>query len=122
MGENAFSRLTTHWLGGQHWLGQRLGDTTPLPSSSATHPPPAEEKPKRDDLDRWVDVPREQWEPYPLLEMLPEDRQRFYQQRNAYHGSTRYCYTSTYAIRDEVFALVMGRVVAALEKLERKLS
>lgn len=78
--------------------------------------------PPDDDVDRWVDVPREEWISCPIVEMLPEDRQRYWQQRNMRrYGGVRLQSTDTSTIEAEVFAQTMGRLAAALDKLERKL-
>jgi hypothetical protein len=79
--------------------------------------PPEPAKPE------WVDTPREEWGDYPLLELLPEHRQRYWQQRctDQYGSVTRYHMTSTSIIKAEVYAQTMSRLMAVLEKLERKL-
>jgi len=69
---------------------------------------------------RWADVPQERWAPHPAIALLPLDRQRYWQQRNE-HGTVRFCNVAQSIIQEEVFGHVMGRVVAALDKLERKL-
>jgi len=79
--------------------------------------------PQLDGVTRWVDTPREEWGDYPLLELLPEHRQRYWQQRctDQYGSVTRYHMTSTSIIEAEVYAQTMSRLVAVLDKLERKL-
>jgi len=72
--------------------------------------------------DRWVDVPREDWISCPIVEMLPEERQKYWQQRNMRkYGGIRLSSVSSSVIEAEVFAQTMGRLAAALDKLERKL-
>ncbi len=68
----------------------------------------------------FADVPREEWVHDPAIELLPEDRQRFWQQRTP-DGLVRLCNVSQTLIQQEVFGYVMGRVVVALDRLERKL-
>lgn len=69
----------------------------------------------------WVDVPREQWPHDPELELLPLERQRYWQQKSLEYGAIRYANVSRSIIQQEVFGHVMGRVVAALDRLEQRL-
>jgi hypothetical protein len=68
----------------------------------------------------WRDVPKDQWIACPLVELLPEERQRFYQQINQ-DGDIRLQYVSTRTIETEVFVIAINRLLAAIDKLERKL-
>lgn len=73
------------------------------------------------DADGYVDVPREQWASNPLIDLLPEERQRYWQMRHPQYGSTRAQSVTTGTIKAEVEALTFSRLASAIERLEAAL-